>query len=109
MEVAATETPNGVSAPDIAVSVDSDTVIQYLTEVLQVTLGALKSELQSGGSLLSSARYQDTAQKCMRFACEPQVALYVQKDIATAEEANGDREDAGKCKDGAVLDSMSQS
>lgn len=96
MEVATSGVSNGVSTPDAAASVDSGAVIQYLTEVLQVTLGALKSELESAGSLLSDARYHETAQRCMRFATESQVALYVQKDIATAEEANGDAEGAGK-------------
>lgn len=95
MEVAASGAPNGVSTPDVAAVVDSGVVVQYLTDVLQVTLGALKSELESAGSLLSSARYNDTVQRCTRFASESQVALYVQKDIVAAEDTNGETEDAG--------------
>ncbi|KAJ5127831.1 hypothetical protein N7448_008610 [Penicillium atrosanguineum] len=92
MEVASTGVPNGVSTPDTAALVDSGAVVQYLTEVLQVTLGALKSELETAGSLLSEARYSETLQRCTRFASEPQVAIYVQKDIADAAETNGGTE-----------------
>ncbi|KAJ5893544.1 hypothetical protein N7495_005235 [Penicillium taxi] len=91
MEVASSEASNGVSAPESTTSVDSGAIVQYLTEVLQVTLGASKSELQGAGSLLSEARLDDTVQRCTRFASESQVALYVQKDIV-AEETNGESE-----------------
>lgn len=94
MEVAATGVPNGVSSPGQA-SVDPGAVVQYLTEVLQVTLGALKTELESAGSLLSSGRYNDTVQRCMRFATETQVALYVQKDLVASEESNAAEDGQG--------------
>jgi dynein heavy chain 1 len=103
MEVASTGVPNGVSTPDTAALVDSGAVIQYLTEVLQVTLGALKSELETAGSLLSEARYNETVQRCTRFASESQVALYVQKDIAGAEETNGENEGPGESSPSATL------
>lgn len=93
MEVASSGVPNGASAPETAALVDSGAVIQYLTEVLQVTLGAQRSELESAGSLLSESRYNETLQRCTRFASEAQVALYVQKDIVTVEETNGETED----------------
>lgn len=96
MEVASSGVPNGISTPDTAALVDSDAVIQYLTEVLQVTLGAQRSELESAGSLLSESKYNETLQRCTRFASEPQVALYVQKDIVTAEETNGETEEQGR-------------
>lgn len=96
MEVASSGVPNGVSATEATALVDSGAVIQYLTEVLQVTLGAQKSELESDGSLLSEPRYNDTLQRCTRFASESQVALYVQKDIVAAEETNGEAEDQGR-------------
>lgn len=88
MEVASTEVPNGVPGPAQASLVDAGAVIQYLTEVLQVTLGALKTELEGAGSLLSPAKYNDTVQRCMRFASEAQVALYVQKDLVASEDTN---------------------
>lgn len=96
MEVASSGVPNGASTPETAALVDSGAVIQYLTEVLQVTLGAQRSELESAGSLLSESRYNETLQRCTRFASEAQVALYVQKDIVTVEETNGETEDQGK-------------
>ncbi|KAJ5952209.1 Dynein heavy chain domain-2 [Penicillium vulpinum] len=93
MEVASSGLPNGPSTPETAALVDSGAVVQYLTEVLQVTLGAQRSELESAGSLLSESRYNETLQRCTRFASEAQVALYVQKDIVTVEETNGEPED----------------
>jgi len=96
MEVVTPGVPNGAPTADTIVAVDSGTVIQYLTEVLQVTLGALKSELESAGSLLSATKYSETAQRCTRFASESQVALYVQKDIVAAEETNGETEGSGE-------------
>lgn len=88
MEVAA-GVPNGVSAPTQVSSVDSSAVIQYLVDVLQVTLGALRTELESPGSLLSDNKRSETEQRCTRFALESQVALYVQKDFVASEETNG--------------------
>lgn len=102
MEVASTGVPNGVSTPDTAALVDPGAVIQYLTEVLQVTLGALKSDLESAGSLLSADRYNDTVQRCTRFASESQVALYVQKDISAAEDTNREIEGPGESISGAL-------
>jgi dynein heavy chain 1 len=96
MEVASSGVPNGVSTPEATALVDSSAVIKYLTEVLQVTLGAQKSELESAGSLLSETKYNETLQRCTRFASESQVALYVQKDILAAEETNGEAEDQGR-------------
>ncbi|GCB22020.1 dynein heavy chain, cytoplasmic [Aspergillus awamori] len=89
MEVANAEVSNGVPAPAQTPLVDSNAVIEYLSEVLRVTLGALRSELESTGSLLSPARYNETVQRCTRFASESQVALYVQKDVVASDEANG--------------------
>lgn len=103
MEVAASGVPNGVSTSDSAALVDSGAVVQYLTEVLQVTLGALKSELESAGSLLSAARYNETVQRCTRFAAESQVALYVQKDIVAAEETNGESDGQGMSIPGSLI------
>lgn len=89
MEVASSGVSNGVAPGTPASFVDSSTVVQYLVDVLRVTLGALKTELEAPGSLLSETRYNETVQRCTRFASESQVALYVQKDIVGTEEANG--------------------
>ncbi|KKK13667.1 dynein heavy chain [Aspergillus rambellii] len=89
MEVASSAVSNGVPAAPQGALVDSNIIVQYLVEVLQVTLGALKSELESPGSLLSKPKYNETVQRCARFASESQPALYVQKDLIASEDANG--------------------
>ncbi|OJJ50928.1 hypothetical protein ASPZODRAFT_57610 [Penicilliopsis zonata CBS 506.65] len=80
---------NGVSTPNPVSLVDPNVLIHYLVEVLQVTLGASRADLESTGSLLSKAKYNETAQRCLRFASESQVALYVQKDVVESEETDG--------------------
>jgi dynein heavy chain 1, cytosolic len=68
-------------------------VVEYLTAVLQTTLGASRVDLEAVGSFLSKARYSDTVQRCTRFAMEPQsAALYVLKDVVADEV---DRADVG--------------
>lgn len=83
---------------------DPSIVVQHLTEVLQITLGALKADLESTGSLLSSAKYSETLQKCTRFASENQVALYAQKDLIAAESTDGDSEGESMFCDGRNKD-----
>lgn len=97
MEVASSEVPDGVpTAISQGPLVDADAVVQYLVDVLRVTLGALRSELENTGSLLSKPKYSETAQRCVRFASESQVALYVQKDIVASENTNGTADGEGK-------------
>jgi hypothetical protein len=74
--------PNGVAATAFPV-VDPVRVVDYLASLLEATLGATRSELEATGSLLSKAGYPDTVQRCTRFATDSQVALYIQKDLAT--------------------------
>lgn len=95
MEVASAGVPNGVSAPNQPSLWDPDVLVHYLVEVLQVTLGALRSELESTGSLLSKAKCNETVQRLTRFVSEPQTALFVQKDIVPTEETNGTED--GSC------------
>lgn len=85
----------GAAATQVVPAADPNAVVQYLTDVLQVTLGASKRDLEATGSLLSSAKYSETVQKCTRFASESQMALYVQQDIFGAEEPNGTEKDDG--------------
>jgi dynein heavy chain 1 len=96
MEVASPGVPNGLPAPAQVSVADPNVVVQYLTEVLQVTLGASKKDLESTGSLLSKAKYSETVQRCTRFASDSQMALYVQKDLVAAEEPNGTED--GDCE-----------
>lgn len=76
-----TSRANGHPLPPIApATISPDVVIQHLTDLLEITLGASSEDLESHDSLFSPSRKQDTLQRCARFASEPQVALYVQKD-----------------------------
>ena len=72
-----------------ATTIDSESLIQHLINLLELTLGASIDELESKGSLLSDAKRNDTIQRCLRFASESQLALYVQKDTIPAEASNG--------------------
>ena len=82
---------NGHPPPfDSLVAIDPNLVVQHLTDLLEVTLGASKEDLERSGSLLSESRKQETIQRCTRFASESQVALYVQKISIAAEQSNGD-------------------
>lgn len=96
MEVVLPGVPNGLAPPSQPPSVDPATVVQYLTETLQSTLDALKTDLESAGSFLSKAKYPETIQRCSRFASESQVALYVQKDAIELEQTNGTEEGTRK-------------
>ncbi|KAL3439245.1 dynein heavy chain, cytoplasmic [Aspergillus tetrazonus] len=90
MEVASSGVPDGApTAISQGPLVDADAVVEYLADVLRVTLGALRSELENTGSLLSKTKYSETAQRCLRFASESQVALYVQKDLVASDHTNG--------------------
>ena len=70
-------------------SIDPNLVVHHLTDLLQITLGASRRDLEGPGRLLSKARYADTLQRCARFASESQLALYVQKDTLAPSEPNG--------------------
>lgn len=97
MEVASHGVANGIATSTQASLVDTNAVIHFLVEVLQATLGALKIELEGAGSLLSQEKHEETVQRCTRFASEPQVALYVQKDIVGSEVTNGAGDGDGRC------------
>ncbi|KAL8907361.1 MAG: hypothetical protein Q9207_001479 [Kuettlingeria erythrocarpa] len=64
-----------------SVAISPHAVVQHLTDLLEVTLGASPEDLESADSLFSPSKKQDTLQRCTRFAFESQVALYVQKDF----------------------------
>ncbi|KAI4119433.1 MAG: hypothetical protein LQ345_000679 [Seirophora villosa] len=84
-------TPGANGHPTFSIppaAIDPETVVQHLTDLLEVTLGASSEDLQGYDSLLSPSRKQDTLQRCTRFASESQVALYVQKDVVESE-SNG--------------------
>jgi len=84
---------NGTPVGPAANAVDPQAIIRYLSNVLEVTLGASSEELKSRGSLLDESVIEDTLARCTRFALEAQVALYVLKEAivdGNEIEANGD-------------------
>ncbi|KAK5121795.1 hypothetical protein LTR85_004670 [Meristemomyces frigidus] len=79
---------NGTPSAPNPSAVDPQTVIRYLSSVLEVTLGATEEELAGRGSLLNEAVLPETLSRCHRFALEPQMALYVLKQ-ASLPQPNG--------------------
>jgi dynein heavy chain 1, cytosolic len=96
MEILAPVPPNGLPIQDPLPSTDPLVVLEHLSEVLQITLGAARRELEAVGSLLSKAKRADSIDRCARFASGAQVALYAQKDIIDEESLNSSNGDAGK-------------
>lgn len=75
--------------PDSKPAIDEAAVIRYLTDLLELTLGATEDDLYAGSNLLSESKKSDTIQRCIRFASGSQVALYVQKDVLHSHIPNG--------------------
>lgn len=72
-------TANGISPSSLAI--DPDKVVEYLAAVVTIALGATREDLGRDGNLLSPAHHADTIQKCIRFAGDSQVVLYIQKEV----------------------------
>ena len=82
---------NGVNTGAPLVAMDPARVVEHLAHLLEAALGASRDELEATGSLLSKARYNDTLQRCTRFANDTVVSLYIQKDLPAAPQLeNGD-------------------
>ena len=84
---------NGQVPPTIRPTIDPNTVVDHLVDLLAVTLGASSADLEHTGSLLSPSQRHETIKRCTRFASEAHVALYVQKDTVRPEPSNGEKED----------------
>lgn len=84
---------NSVNGSSPLITMDPARVVEHLAQLLEAALGATREELEAPGSLLSTARYSDTLQRCTRFANDALVSMYIQKDIiATPQLENGDAE-----------------
>ena len=86
---------NGHGPGDPSAPAGESGVMIYLSNLLEVTLGASPDDLKSSGSLLSPENRADSIQRCTRFASESQMALYVQKDLPSSELMNGDHVGSG--------------
>ncbi|KAF1990825.1 hypothetical protein K402DRAFT_460233 [Aulographum hederae CBS 113979] len=80
---------NGISDSNLLPSLDPQVLVDHLSNVLKITLGATQDELEAPASLLSPSKLSDTLQRCSRFASENQTALYVQKSKPRAGTVNG--------------------
>lgn len=82
MEVVTTlNAPGSPSASSLLPLFSHDVLLDYLVEVLNVTLGATKKDLEATGSLLSPSRRTETLRQCQRFATESQVSIYLSKEV----------------------------
>jgi dynein heavy chain 1, cytosolic len=74
---------NGVANTPTPPTFDPQVLVEHLSNLIIVTLGASKSDLEAYPSLLSQSESAETLQRCSRFASESQAALYVRKDVET--------------------------
>ena len=85
-----------VPSPDPDGAFHSDTLVQHLVDLVELTLGASTDDLERPGSLLSATERSDTVRRCTRFASESLVAIYVQKNLADIQQVNGDGDRTGE-------------
>lgn len=71
-------------------AIEPDVIISHLANILDITLGATRKDLEQNGSLLAKAKLSETTSRVARFATESQVALYIQKDAEPADDTDGD-------------------
>ena len=77
------------AAPAPPATIEPQAITKYLSRVLESTLGATDEELRAVGSLLNEANLDDTFARCLRFAQEQQMALYVLRQAPVAPLENG--------------------
>lgn len=70
-------------------SLNMDKFLEYLYELLRITLGASDHDLKSTDSLLSPDETSNTTQLCQKFLTTSQTALYVQKLVAPGKTEHG--------------------
>lgn len=92
--------PNGASAPAL-VEADPLNVLEHIANLIEITLGAARRELEAVGSLLSKPDRADSLEKCAKFASDSQVTLFAQKDIRESL-VNGHDESPSQFTEGTV-------
>ncbi|KAL9059033.1 MAG: hypothetical protein Q9162_001421 [Coniocarpon cinnabarinum] len=108
MDVETSPKINGYHTPQTAPEniINHDEILQYLTSLLRLTLGATQHDLESERSLLSHERKAETVERCNTFLQSNRIALYAAKR-AIAEQENGDTAAEGKFKQATQSPSMS--
>ncbi|KAK3073664.1 dynein heavy chain, partial [Teratosphaeriaceae sp. CCFEE 6253] len=84
---------------------DSQAVVDYVTNVLEVTLGASREELSGPGSLLHDELLLETLSRCQRFASESQMSLYVLRQASPSLQNGDTNGDAAHSRDTYALSS----
>ena len=77
---------NGVATPSFP-TIEPERVVEHLSSVCQIALGATQQDLEQPGSLLHQSRYGETASRSTRYANDTQNVLYIQKDVASSASA----------------------
>jgi dynein heavy chain 1 len=90
-------TPTGLANTGTSTTFDTSALLQHITNILDVTLGASRSDLERSGSLLSKGKVAETTTRFARFASESQTALYIQKEISSADGFDSGLDDLSSC------------
>ena len=104
MEVLSPAAPNGAPTPAVQDPVDPLLVLEHIASLIETTLGAARRELEAVGSLLSKTNHAESLNKCARFAVDPQVTLYAQKDVR--EELVNGHDDTPSQSNGTTLNDL---
>lgn len=83
MEVLPVSLPNGNTNGVQPETTDPILVLEHIAKLIESNLGAARRELEAVGNLLSQSSQPHALERCGRFATEPQVALFAQKDLKT--------------------------
>lgn len=100
--VVATPAATAPSAASLIPTYNPQLFLEYIVEVLKVTLGARDRDIQSNGSLLSPSRKGEALEKCRRFVTSSemsQCAIYVIKETLETEEPPSDTAGKSPCMD----------
>ena len=97
MDVEASSVVNGFhdALPSVDLSLDAAAVLDYISSLLSLTLGASKEDLESDHNVLSDSERNKTLERCLSFLNGPRVALYVSKRELQIPQANGNVDGPG--------------
>lgn len=73
--------PNGSTNGHTTDNTDSSLVLEHIARLIEANFGAARRELEAIGNLLAQSNYQQSLDRCDRFATEAQISLFAQKDI----------------------------
>lgn len=97
MDVETSSKVNGFHNPSSSaeISLDPDAILEYISSLLSLTLGATKHDLESDHNILSVVERDKTLERCSAFLTGPRVALYASKRKLQLPQANGEADGQG--------------